>query len=240
MERKLFKISGFGVDSFTGDEAAGYIFEHYGQVVTINPEMIMNAKKRPDFAAVINSAELVIPDSAGVELGLKILGHSVARIPGVDFGKKLLKICAEENKTVALVGAKNDVIELAAENLKKELPGLNIVYKHDGYFPDENVINNELINLQPDLVLVALGSPKQEFFISKIKKQLPKTVLVGLGGSFDVWAGVVERAPVIFQNLRLEWLYRTIKQPQRIKRIFPALPLFVIDVLIERISGKNA
>lgn len=238
MDRKLFRILGFGVDSFNKEDAAEYIVKHYGQVVTINPEMIMNAQKLPDFARVINEAELVIPDSVGVELGLKILGHAVPRIPGIEFGKMLLKYCANENKSVALVGAKPEVIDLAIKNLKEELPNLNIVYRHDGYFTEDSQIKAELINLKPDLVLVALGSPKQEFFIADVKKHLPNTVLVGLGGSFDVWAGVVERAPEIYQKLGLEWLYRTVMQPQRFKRIFPTLPLFVMKVLKERVSGK--
>lgn len=238
MDRKLFEILGFGVDSFNEDEAVGYIVKNYGQVVTINPEMIMNAQKQPEFARIINNAELVIPDSVGVELGLKILGHKVPRIPGIHFGKRLLKYCADEGKTVALVGAKPEVIELAAKNLTEEMPELKIAYRHDGYFSEDSQVKSEIIESKPDLVLVALGSPKQEFFIADIKKQLPSTVFVGLGGSFDVWAGVVERAPEIYQKLGLEWLYRTIMQPQRFKRIFPTLPLFVLKVLKERVSGK--
>ena len=86
--------------------------------------------------------------------------------------------------------------------------------------------------------MVALGSPKQEFFINELKKNLPNATMIGLGGSFDVWAGVVDRAPVIYQKLGLEWLYRTIKEPKRFKRIFPTLPLFVLKVFKERLSLK--
>ena len=240
VERKLFKILGFGVDSFNKEDALEYILQNHGQVVTINPEMIMNAAKSGEFANVINSAELVIPDSVGVELGLKILGHKVPRIPGVEFGKELLRRCAKLNKSVALVGAKHEVIELAVKNLKNELPDLNIAYWHDGYFSDDSIIKTQLVEVQPDLVLVALGAPKQEFFNFDLKKQLPESVMVGVGGSFDVWAGVVERAPEIYQKLGLEWLYRTVMQPQRIKRIFPTLPLFVMKVFIERVFGNHA
>lgn len=240
MDRKLFKILGFGVDSFNKDEALEYILQNHGQVITINPEMLMNAAKSKDFANVINNADLVIPDSVGVELGLKILGHRVPRIPGVEFGKALLKCCADSNKTVALVGAKHEVVELAVKTLKHELPNLKIVYWHDGYFSDDSVIKSQLVEAKPDLILVALGSPKQEFFSFDLKKQLPDSVMVGLGGSFDVWAGVVERAPEIYQKLGLEWLYRTVKQPQRFKRIFPTLPLFVMKVFIERVFGNHA
>ena len=89
------------------------------------------------------------------------------------------------------------------------------------------------------MVLAALGSPKQEFFISELKKNLPNAIMVGLGGSFDVWSGVVERAPEIYQKLGLEWLYRTVKEPKRFKRIFPTLPLFVLKVLREKFIPKG-
>lgn len=238
MKRNLVKIQGFGVDSFTQEEALDYIETTHGQVVTINPEMITSALKNADFANIINNADLVIPDSVGVELGLKILGKNVRRIPGIEFGKNLLKRFASTGKKVALVGAKPEVMELATSNLKNEIENLNIVYTHDGYFKDDVTILNEITNSQPDLILVALGSPKQEFFISELKNKLPNAIMVGLGGSFDVWAGVVERAPEIYQKLGLEWLYRTVMQPERFKRIFPTLPLFVLRVLKERLLGK--
>lgn len=238
MERKLAKILGFGVDSFTQEEALEYIEKAHGQVVTINPEMITNALKDNNFANVINNADLVIPDSVGVELGLKILGQNIKRIPGIEFGKNLLKRFANKGKKIALVGAKPEVIERATSNLKAELQGINIVYIHDGYFKDDLTILNEITNAQPDLVLVALGSPKQEFFITELKSRLTDAIMIGLGGSFDVWAGVTERAPEIYQKLGLEWLYRTITQPERFKRIFPTLPLFVLRVLKERLLGK--
>ena len=113
---------------------------------------------------------------------------------------------------------------------------LNVVYSHDGYFDNDEDIIESVISANPDLILVALGSPKQEFFIHNLKEKLPNSTLIGLGGSFDVWAGVVERAPKIYQKLGLEWLYRTLKEPKRFKRIFPTLPLFVLKVLKERFS----
>ena len=90
---------------------------------------------------------------------------------------------------------------------------------------------NEVVSCQPKVLLAALGSPKQEEFIYKLKSRLPNTLMIGVGGSFDVWSGEVERAPEIYQKMGLEWLYRTIKEPKRFKRIFPTLPLFVLKVL---------
>ena len=238
MDRDLVKILGYGVDSFSFEDAVSYASTHSGQIVTINPEMIESARKNPDFSTLLSDAELVVPDGIGVEIGLKILGHKIKRIPGIELGKALIIKFSKENRSVAMVGAKAEVIDLAIKNLKNEIDNLNIVYSHDGYFSDSEPILSELVSANPDLVLVALGSPKQEFFINSLKNRLPNATMIGLGGSFDVWAGVVTRAPKIYQKLGLEWLYRTVKEPQRIKRIFPTLPLFVLRVLKERLSVR--
>ncbi|MBQ8459107.1 WecB/TagA/CpsF family glycosyltransferase [bacterium] len=235
MDRALVNILGYGVDTFSFDDALNYAGSNPGQIVTINPEMIAAAAKDEAFSKVISDAELVVPDGIGVEIGLKILGHNVKRIPGIELGKALIVKFSNEGKSIALVGAKSEVISKTVENLKNEVPNIKIVYSHDGYFNDDIAIINEITEATPNLVLVALGSPKQEFFIQKLKSQLPNATMIGLGGSFDVWAGVVNRAPEIWQNLGLEWLYRTIKEPQRFKRIFPTLPLFVLKVCKERL-----
>lgn len=239
MERNLVKIQGLNVDTFTIDEAIKYANTISGQVITINPEMIENASQNPDFAEIINSAELVIPDGIGVEIGLKILGYNVRRIAGIEFSHRMIEECAKNSQSVALVGAKPQIVEKAKENLEKEISGLYVTYVHDGYFSNDEEIINELKIRQPRLVLCALGSPKQEEFIIKAKQVLPNALFVGVGGSFDVWSGVVERAPEIYQKLGLEWLYRTVKEPKRFKRIFPTLPLFVLKVLREKFIPKG-
>lgn len=238
MDRDLVKILGYGVDSFTFDKAVEYAYSHHGQIVTINPEMISEARKNKDFSEIVEHADLVVPDGIGVEIGLKILGHKVRRIPGIELGRALIVKFSDENKTVAFVGAKPEVVESAVKMLRTDIQNLNVVYFHDGYFKDANIIMDSLYQAKPDLVLVALGSPKQEFFIAEMKTRLPNSTFIGLGGSFDVWAGHVERAPEIYQNLGLEWLYRTIKEPKRFKRIFPTLPLFILSVLKERLFRR--
>ena len=232
MER--VNLLGIDIDKYTFDEAIEYAKSKKGQVVTINPEMIDYAAKNAVFASIIKNAELVIPDGIGVQLGLKILGHNIKRIPGIEFAKRL--IAELEGCPVALIGAKPNVIQKAVENLKNEYPNMNLVYVHDGYFEDTDKILDEVCAKEPELVLAALGSPKQEEFIYRLKKMLPDTLMIGVGGSFDVWSGEVERAPQIYQKLWLEWLYRTLKEPKRFKRIFPALPLFVLKVLKEKWS----
>ena len=235
------KLLGYEIDTFTFDGALDYALEleksdKVSQVVTINPEMFDCAKVDEEFANILNNAEMVIPDGVGVKIGLKILGHDAQRIAGVDFARKMIELSAVNNLSVALIGAKPEVIALAKERLEQEINGLNIVYTQDGYFKDDERVYEELKNSGARLVLVALGSPKQEKFISKAKQMLPYGLMVGVGGSFDVWSGTVERAPEIYQKLGLEWLYRTVKQPERFKRIFPTLPLFVLRVLKEKLG----
>lgn len=238
MERKTVKLQGLNIDSFDFENALEYADSVSGQVVTINPEMIDNAVKNKQFAQIIQEAQLVIPDGVGVEIGLKILGHKVRRIAGIEFSRNMINIFAKEGKSIGFLGAKPEIIEKAVANIKSETPEADIVYVQDGYFNDEQKVLKDLQEKQPKLLLVALGSPKQEEFIYKAKNILPDSLMIGVGGSFDVWSGVVQRAPEIYQKLGLEWLYRTIKEPARFKRIFPTLPLFALKVLNEKITGR--
>ena len=201
------------------------------QVVTINPEMYNVAKDDFNFRKIIDEAEMVVPDGVGIKLALLLKGKRVQRVPGIDFARRILEGCAKTEKRVAIIGSKEEVIVKAVENLKSEIEGLNIVYYHNGYFDDANKIYEELKEVKADLILVALGSPKQEFFIYNAKNILPPCLMIGIGGSLDVWSGTVKRAPEIWQKLGLEWLYRTVTQPERFKRIFPTLPLFLIKAL---------
>ena len=237
----MAKLLGFEVNEFTFDEAVEFAKQNRGQVVTINPEIIEQAKGNAGLAQIIHDAELVIPDGIGVQIGLKILGHNVRRIAGIDFARRMLE--EMRGLPVALIGAKPHVIENAVKNLQAEIDGLNIVYSRKGYFKNEYDINeynktiDEVVLSKPELILVALGSPLQDYFIYELKSKLPKALMIGVGGSFDVWAGEVERAPVVYQKMGLEWLYRTLKDPKRFKRIFPTLPLFVLKVLLDGVKN---
>ena len=226
-------LLGYEIDTYSFDEAVSFAKNNSGQVVTINPEMMSDE----EMIDIVNSSELVIPDGIGVQIGLNINGYNVKRIPGIQFAYRMLEECSKE--PIALIGAKPNIIEKTVENLKTKIDGLNIVYYKDGYFSNDDEIISELVLKKPRLILCALGSPKQEIFIRLAKEHLPESLSIGVGGSFDVWAGAVERAPEIWQKLGVEWLYRTIKEPQRIKRIFPTLPLFLIRVLRERFIPKG-
>lgn len=230
------ELLGYNVDDYSFAEAVNMAKKlidgnKVSQVVTINPEMFECAEKDSEFSDILKSAEMVIPDGVGVKIALKINGANVARIPGVDFAKKLLREAAISNIPVAIVGAKEEIITKAIETLQKEISGLNIVYYHNGYFNNDTEIYNELKEKSPKLILVAMGSPRQEKFIYNAKRVLNPALMIGIGGSLDVWSGVVKRAPKFFQVTGTEWLYRTVTQPSRFKRIFPTLPLFLLKAI---------
>lgn len=243
MKNNRATILGFEVDLMRFDEALDYITEksenQSTQTITINPEMMALGDKNEEFANILKTADLVIPDGFGVKLGLKIKGIEQERIPGIEFAKKLIGYCAENNLPIALLGAKEEVLEGACVNLSKEFPNLNIAYKRNGYFKeeDEKGITEELKSANPKLVLVALGIPKQEIFIRSILPDFQNTMFIGVGGSFDVWSGKTKRAPLFFRKIGCEWLWRLIKEPSRFNRMFPTLPLFLFRVIIEKIRN---
>lgn len=242
MERKLVKILGFGVDSFSFEEALDYAKQLLdkrigGHIVTINPEMIEIALGEMRFAKNLKRADLVVPDGIGIKIALKLRGANVERIAGIEFSHKLIEYCSKKGYSIAMVGAKERVVQTAAQNLKKEFPNLNIVCIKNGYFDNVDDIYWALGEKKPRFILVALGAPKQEYFIEEYRKYHKDTLMVGVGGSFDVWAGMVKRAPVIYQKLGIEWLYRAIKEPKRFKRIFPTLPKFIFRVIFYKPRG---
>lgn len=244
MERKLFKLLGFNIDIFNMEESINWA-KHLidsnksSHIITINPEIIQASKKNPDLAKILHEAELVIPDGIGVEVGLKINGIKAKRIAGIEFAKNLLKETASNGISVGFLGAKPHVLQKACKNLKKEIPELNIVYTQDGYFDDKTTVIKDLKEKNPKLLLVAIGAPKQEELIYELKSILPATVMIGVGGSFDVWAGEVKRAPEFWQKYGIEWLYRTLKQPERLRRIFPTLPIFFCNIIKEKYIKKE-
>ena len=236
-------LMGTEIDNYTFEEGIKKGTElirsdKVSQIVTINPEMFKEAEQNPEFRKIIDEAEMVLPDGVGIKLALKLKGINVSRIAGIDFARKLLEECAKNGDSVAIIGAKEEVITKATANLQKEITGLNIVYYHNGYFDDNNKIYNELADKNARLILVALGSPKQEYFIYNAKDKLPPCLMIGIGGSLDVWSGTVKRAPIIWQKMGLEWLYRTISQPERFKRIFPTLPLFLLKSITYKKDKK--
>lgn len=210
------------------------------QVVTLNPEMMMQGDQNPELGQVLRTADLILPDGAGLVWALRKRGHSVNRLPGIEFSESLLTWAAETDQPVALVGATQDTLTLAVENLQKRFSGLRIVYQHHGFFKpgeEEAAIVKACAETDPKIVLAALGVPRQEVWINHYKALFPGAVMVGVGGSLDVWSGKTLRAPVWMRRLNLEWLYRISSEPWRIKRTYKTLPMFVVKVWL---AGRNA
>ncbi len=209
------------------------------QIITINPEMIMNAQNDLSFLNIVNSSDLNIVDGIGVKIALKFQKINQNQIRGVDFSRSLVELASKNSYRIAFLGAKEEVIQKTKENFLQQYPNLNIVYLRNGYFKNDEEIMNEIISSNPQILLVGLGSPKQEEIISKLKTKLNGCTMVGVGGSFDVFSGIVKESPEIYRKLGLEWLYRTVKQPERFKRIFPTMPIFLIKCIIDTMKKKG-
>lgn len=201
-------------------------------VVTPNPEIVMRAKDDEEFKNIINDAELVIPDGIGIIKAGKILGTPLKeRVAGYDLVRNLFEEGKDGSISFYFWGSKPGIADTAREKIKEEYPNLNVVGSHHGYFKDEEEqeIVDEIRALKPDVILVGLGAPKQEKIINKYKNEGFFKIGIGCGGSIDVIAGAVKRAPKIFIKMHLEWFYRLLKQPSRLGRMM-VLPKFVFEV----------
>lgn len=234
---------GVGFDDLTRENAIDLckrlIDEHRSAyMVTPNPEIVMAAWENAELHDAICNADLVIPDGIGVVKAARIIGTPLKeRLPGIEIGEAILEYAAQTGKSVFLLGAKPGVADAAKEKMQETYPGLNVCGTNDGYFKDDGPVVEKINAAQPDFLMVCLGAPKQELWMAKMAGKLPVGLMVGLGGSLDVFAGTVKRAPVAWQRLDLEWLYRLIKEPRRIGRMMK-LPLFVIEAAGERLRGK--
>ena len=201
-------------------------------IYTLNAEISQNCidDKSGEMFDIINSADMIIPDGAGVVLASKILKTPLKeKVAGIDLAYKIIDFLDEIGGTLFLLGTKPEIVEKAASNLREKHKSLKVFY-HDGYFAepkDNQKITDKINDAKADVVFVCLGSPKnQEKWICDIKDKINKGVLIGLGGTIDNIAGYNKRAPEIFIKLNLEWFYRLVKNPRRIKR-FMKLPKFV-------------
>ena len=202
-----------------------------GQIVTLNAEMTMAAKADAALGSAIAHADLVIPDGAGVVWALGRHGYRVRRSPGIELARQLLVYAAAHRWRVALVGASPEVMDLLVARLQAEIPDLDVAFAIHGYQDREQWpgIEQQLLAAQPDLVLAALGVPRQETWIQHLHPGQPG-LWMGVGGSFDVWSGCKQRAPEWMGRLQIEWLYRLIQEPSRWRRML-ALPAFAWAVL---------
>lgn len=209
-------------------------------VVTPNAEIAYEALHDASLRKLLNSADLMLPDGAGVVLASKLLKTPLKeKVAGVDFAAGLLKLLARNQQSVFLLGAKPGVAETAAEKMVQMTPGLRIAGLHDGYFTDEAPIIAQINESGADVLFVCLGSPKQELFMQRYRQALGVKIMIGLGGSLDAFAGTVKRAPQWMIRMNLEWLYRLIKEPKRFGRML-RLPKYLFAVMKTRISGRKS
>ena len=233
------EILGVGFDNVTLDQAEAEGVRlmdtpgaHY--VATPNPEIVEVCREDPEAMEAVRGADLVLADGIGVIYGAKILGTPLkGRVPGIAFAQRIMGRMAENGRTVFLLGAKPGVAEQAAENLKREYPGLRIAGTHDGYFQEDAPVVSAIQASGADVVFVCLGAPKQEKWMQRNGEATGAHLLVGLGGCLDVFSGQVKRAPAVFQRLGLEWLYRLATNPSRIGRMMK-LPLFLVHAAGEK------
>ena len=217
-------IMGLQFDNVTMDEAAAraekiLAGEKTCYVVTPNAEIAYEALHDEKLRALINDADLVLPDGAGV-----------------DFADRLLSVLEKTGGGLFLLGSKPGIAELAAQKMTGKHPKLRICGMNDGYFKDEAPVIEKINAAKPDVLFVCLGAPKQEIFMKTHLKELHVKLMIGLGGSLDSFAGTVKRAPNWMIRCNLEWLYRLIKEPKRFGRML-RLPKYLFAVLGKRIRG---
>ncbi|MGV3618157.1 MAG: WecB/TagA/CpsF family glycosyltransferase [Fimbriimonas sp.] len=205
-------------------------------IVTADASGIAQAHSDDELMQVYQTADLVTPDSAGVLWAARRKGCAIPdRVSGVEILDRVCATSADRGYRLFFLGAAPGVAELAAERMRLRHPGCNIVGTRHGFFPPESdeVVAHEVAAFQPDVLFVAMGIPRQEKFIRATEHIIGAKVGIGVGGSLDVHSGLVRRAPVLFQKLHLEWLWRTLSNPRKIRKAIN-LPRFVMMVLRSR------
>ena len=223
-------------DALSGEKAV--------TVFTPNAEIAQMAAEDQELKNILNRADILLPDGAGVILASKILKTPLKeKVAGVEFGEHILALAAKNGYPVYFLGGKPGVAETALRKMEEKYPSLSVVGTHNGYFQKEGAENAaviEKINQSgAKIVFVCLGAPAQEKWIDENKKSLTGArLLIGLGGSLDVYAGIVKRAPKIFIKMRLEWFYRLLREPRRIGRMMK-LPEYITGTIRERNKQKK-
>lgn len=208
-------------------------------IVTADASMAVIARRDPALRAIVDNADLVTPDGAGIVWASRLLGTPVPhKVSGVDLVGDLCRLSGAKGYRIFFLGAAPGIAEEAAEKMRARWPGTQIVGTRDGYFtPEEELgILAEIQRATPNIILVAFGIPRQEKWIERHKAALGAAVMIGVGGSFDVFSGRVSRAPLWMQRSSLEWLYRLSKNPKKIGKVM-TLPKFALLALRQRFLG---
>ena len=242
---KKVKIRGLSFDNVTMEEAlllAAQALKQNKQIsiFTPNAEIAQLAAENKETLDLLNRADVLLPDGAGILLAAQIAKTPLTqKVAGVDFGENILKLAARDGYPVFFLGGKPGIAALAAKKQKEKLSALSIVGKRDGYFEKSGAENDTVLRAINEsgarILFVCFGAPAQEKWIDENKAKLPNVhLLMGLGGSLDVYAGAVKRAPALFIHARLEWLYRLLQEPKRLGRMMK-IPKYIASAWKERI-----
>ena len=241
------EVLGCPMDVATMGETVDWIDQRisanqFTQHVVVNVAKLVNMRKDPELDASVRECDIINIDGQGVVLGARLLGHDVPeRVAGVDLFHALLAMSARQGYSAFLLGAKDEVVSATAEKVKALYPGLNVAGYHHGYFWDDEQAMVEKVRASgAQLLFVAITSPKKENFINRWRDQLGVTFVMGVGGTFDVVAGKVKRAPVWMQKGGLEWFYRVLQEPGRMwKRYLVTNSVFAWLLLREKLKFKR-
>nr|WP_321316291.1 WecB/TagA/CpsF family glycosyltransferase [uncultured Ligilactobacillus sp.] len=207
-------------------------------IVTANPEIVLAARKNKEYQKIINHADYVTADGIGIIKGANILNTPLPeRVTGFDTMLKLLNYSNKNKCKVYFLGAKETIIKDTIINVQKDYPDIIISGYHNGYFKNPDPIIKDIKQKQPDFIFVALGFPKQDYFIEKYR-EISNSIWMGVGGSFDILAGNINRAPEFWINHHIEWLYRLIQEPKRFIRML-ALPKYLLLIYKEKFKQKK-
>lgn len=209
-------------------------------IVTANPETFSYGEKEKDFdKLLVDKSTTLIPDGIGIVKAARMLDYNITeRITGVDLAQQLFNLANKYSLKVALLGATEEVIKALENVFKEKYPKAEIVAIENGYTDNKDKFFDDIAKKEPDVCLVALGIPAQEKLIYKHLSKFKKGIFVGVGGSFDVLSGTKKRAPKIFQKLNIEWLFRLVCEPKRIKRFWNNNVKFILKVKRQKRKNK--
>ncbi len=209
-------------------------------IVTLNPEMVARQTFDLSFRQVLQEAEVLIPDGVGIVWGIRFLERRVLeRLAGIELAEEIVVQGEKKGWSFYFLGGEPGIAEQAARNLCRRYPRLRVVGFHHGYFGEDGEVVEDICGKVPDVLLVGMGSPRQEKWVHRYKDVLPSWVMIGVGGSLDVWSGKKKRAPRLWQTMRLEWGYRLLCEPWRIRRIVPSFLRFAWLLLREKFRKKR-
>lgn len=206
-------------------------------VVTMNPEIFMTAARQPTVRDFIKQASVVFADGVGIWWASQLMGTPVTRITGIELTHQLLK---SGQFSIYIVGGRREILSRALDQIRVKYPAVSILGTHHGFFmPDQaDVILSDIVEKRPDIVLVGLGSPRQDLFLAELAQKATHGIGIGIGGVLDVISGEIQRAPKLFSKIGLEWVWRGIQDPKRITRWRIILP-FIFNMLHHRFFHRR-